>query len=242
MVLVSFLPILFYIFPKRGSRRTSLLKFLYAIPFLLSLSIVYGILTAISANPVDINGNSIQLTTKIYKILDLFRSPLALQPLILSLVALILVLKRGRLFWFFRYRKNLFFLFLFLFANILLNIVFYGGDLPQNNRYDFPTSIFSILFFIISFGFTLGQVFGMYKVKPRIPIGLILLVVASFGFSSLSINELQNSSRKNAKRTIAISQAIEEMKQESLQSTAIIYVRDYTDFEPADSFLRYFQI
>lgn len=238
MVLTAFLPILFYVFPKTEIRRVSFLKFIYAIPFVFSLSIVYAVFSAISANPVDINGNSIQFSTKIYKILNLLSSPLAFQPLIFCLVALVLVFKRSRLFWFFRYRKNLFFLFLFLFANILLNIVFYGGDLPQNNRYDFPTSIFSIVFVIIGLGFILGQVFRIYKIKPRIPIGLISLVVASFGFSSLSINELQNSSRKNAKRTMALSQAIEEMKQESLQSTAIIYVRDYTDFEPADSFLR----
>ncbi len=239
MILAAFLPILFYVFPETESRRLSLLKILYTLPFLLSLTIVYAILSAISANPVDINGNSIQFTSKVYKILNLLSSPLAFQPLILSLVALVLVFKGRRFLWFFRYRRNLFFLLVFLFANILLNIVFYGGDLPQNNRYDFPTSIFSILFFIIGFGFILAQLFWMNRIKPRIPIGLISLVIASFGFSSLSINELQNSSRKNVKRTIALSQAIEEMRQESTQSTAVIYVRDYTDFEPADSFLRY---
>ncbi|MCZ8343811.1 MAG: hypothetical protein O9301_12305 [Leptospira sp.] len=239
MILAAFLPILFYVFPETESRRLSLLKILYTLPFLLSLTIVYAILSAISANPVDINGNSIQFTSKVYKILNLLSSPLAFQPLILSLVALVLVFKGRRFLWFFRYRRNLFFLLVFLFANILLNIVFYGGDLPQSNRYDFPTSIFSILFFIIGFGFILAQLFWMNRIKPRIPIGLISLVIASFGFSSLSINELQNSSRKNVKRTIALSQAIEEMRQESTQSTAVIYVRDYTDFEPADSFLRY---
>lgn len=239
MILTAFLPILFNLFPKTEGRKLKFLKIIYALPFALSLAIVYGVLSAISANPVDINGNSIQFTTKLYNILNLLNSPLVLQPLLLGVVMLFLLVKGNKFKWYFKYRRNLLFVLVFLFANILLNIVFYGGDLPQNNRYDFPTSIFSILFFIIGFGFILIRLLRIYRIRPRITISLVSLVIASFGFSSLSINELQNASRKNAKRTNALGQSIEEMKLESIQSTAVIYVRDFTDFEPADSFLRY---
>ncbi|TGM60650.1 hypothetical protein [Leptospira vanthielii] len=239
MFLVAMLPFLFLYDRSAERYKFKYYHLLYVLPILFSVVVVYAVIKALSLNPVDVNGNSAQISDRIRQIFGLMNNPLILQPTILgALLVIVLIVRRKIVQFLATYRQILFILF-FLMINIILNIVFYGGDLPQNNRYDFPTSILYILYFIIIVGIIMRLLFQRKKIKKGLFVGFVFLIFSSIGFSSYSINEIQNASRKNTKRTLALNQMIGKMQLEPKDSTGIIYVRNFTEFEPADSFLQY---
>ncbi|WP_232227634.1 hypothetical protein [Leptospira wolbachii] len=239
MVLVAFLPI-FFLYDKDDLKyKFKYYHILYLIPFLVSMVIVLAVIKATSLNPVDINGNSAQISDRLSRIVGFMNNSLFLQPLILGFLLCVGLIVKTKSLRIVKKSFQIISILIFLIINILLNIVFYGGELPQNNRYDFPTAVINVFYFIIILSMVLRLIFPKKIVKNELFSGIIFLIFSAFGFSSYSINEIQNASRKNAKRTQSLDITIRAMKLEAAENVGIIFVRNFTEFEPADSILRY---
>ncbi|MCW7500743.1 hypothetical protein ND861_10910 [Leptospira sp. 2 VSF19] len=239
MFLMAFLPFFFFSNQLNEKWKFRYYHALYIIPILFGFLIVFAVIKAISINPVDVNGNSAQIPERLRKLFALIDNSLISQPLILFvLLGIVIAVKKSFIRFLMKFWSAIAIL-LFLIINILLNIVFYSGELPQNNRYDFPVAVFYNLYFVICLGLIIRIIFPKKIMKNRLFFSFVFLVFASFGFSAFAINEIQNFSRKNSKRTLALHQTIETLKFESKDNLGIIFVRNFTEFEPADSLLQY---
>lgn len=239
MILMAAIP---FLINYSSNGRTFKFKYyhgLYILPIIYSLLIVVSILTALSENPLDVNGNSARLLDRLLMIGQLLANRIfVISSILISLVTILILLKRRKMLHIKTLSAVLIFLW-FLYFNITLNLFYYNGDLPQGNRYDFPCGLFFPILFVLSVYLIYREVCFQFSDINFYSFNLMLLLFASFGFSSFQINELQNVARKNAKRTQILQNSITSMRIEGEDTLGIIYARDFTEFEPTDSLLRY---
>lgn len=207
------------------------------IPVIYSLLIVSSILLSLSKGRTDIYGNSVELNERLILLKNSLLNYYVLSSILIVLIS-IFFLK-------FLKAKNLYSIIFVILLNLIylvFNILFYNGNFPNGNRYDYP-GLICFYTIIITFALLLWNILLNYKIRSpwrfKVFIPIIFILSTTQLINLKVIEKLRKNSFENAIKTQNFTMFLKNLQKISKDNYIIIVYSQVMEFEHVDSLITY---
>ena len=224
----------FFIIWKFKKRLKSYDFVILSLPFLYAILIFLSLFLTFQKGSSDIYGNSVGIGDRLFILFNSYLNMYSLISILIIGICSFIVFKLFK-----KVYINIFYIIVLNFFVLSFNIVFYNGDFPQDNRYDFPGvlsfQIIVILFLYLFLKFLLEYVNATRLIKKYcFEMMMVFILLISIPWQNAS--KIYQATLLNKQRTNDFSKSLLKLRKIEANTSLILLYDRVLDFEPVDSF------